>query len=122
MTLEFKPQNLPWPSGVTDSLNAVIGNFNETTDALNARQRRAYTEIDICDGEFVNNFMEMAHRLHTAIMAVPLEDDEDREEIFETARAVLEDEVGNFVHGNMSYDLKFDESGFNLDWWEASTC
>lgn len=84
--------------------------------------RRAFAEIEACDAEYVRNFEEMANRLHDAIMALQLEEDEDREEIFDAVRDTLTDELYNFVYGNMTFNLTFCEGGVNLDWWEASTC
>lgn len=122
MTLKFNTKYLNGPSGLADALNLLTGDFNDTTDALNARQRKAFAEIDACDKEFVNNFTDMANRLHAAIMALKLDDSEDREEIFGSVHDTLNDEIHNFVHGNMTFDLTFCEDGVNLDWWEASTC
>lgn len=122
MTLKFESKNLNGPSGLSDTLNLLIGDFNEKTDELNALQRRAFAEIEACDGVYVRNFEEMANRLHDAIMALQLEEDEDREEIFDAVRDTLTGELCNFVYGNMTFNLTFCEGGVNLDWWEASTC
>ena len=129
MTLKFESKNLNGPSGLADKLNPLIGDFNEKTDVLNSRHRRAFaeieacdSEIEACDGEYVRNFEEMANRLHDAIMALQLEEDEDREEIFDAVRDTLTDELHNFVYGNMTFNLTFCEGGADLDWWEASTC
>ena len=94
----------------------------EKRTVLSVRHRRAFAEIEARDGEYVRNFEEMANRLHDAIMALQLEEDEDREEIFDAVRDTLTDELYNFVYGNMTFNLTFCEGGVNLDWWEASTC
>ena len=122
MTLKFESKNLNGPSGLADKLNLLIGDFNDKTGELNSRHRRAFAEIEACDSEYVRNFEEMANRLHDAIMALQLEEDEDREEIFDAVRDTLTDELYDFVYGNMTFNLTFCEGDVNLDWWEASTC
>ena len=116
MSLKFESKNLNGPSGLADKLNLLIGDFNDKTGELNSRHRRAR------DAEYVRNFEEMANRLHDAIMALQLEEDEDREEIFDAVRDTLTDELYDFVYGDMTFNLTFCEGGVNLDWWEASTC
>ena len=56
------------------------------------------------------------------MLAAPLGEDEDREELFESVRDTLNDELWGFQHGAMTFELQFDEDGVNLDWWEASSC
>ena len=129
MSLKFESKNLNGPSGLADKLNLLIGDFNDKTGELNSRHRRAFAEIEACDGEieacdseYVRNFEEMANRLHDAIMSLQLEEDEDREEIFDAVCVTLTGELYDFVYGNMTFNLTFCEGGVNLDWWEASTC
>ncbi len=70
----------------------------------------------------MKKFTDLAVELHAAVLAAPLGEDEDREELFESVRDTLNDELWNFQHGAMTFELQFDEDGVNLDWWEASSC
>lgn len=120
MTLKFNPEYLT--PELAQTLNAKIGTFNDDVSKLNAVQAEAYRAIDQADTEFVKKFTDLAVELHAAVLAAPLGEDEDREELFESVRDTLNDELWNFQHGAMTFELQFDEDGVNLDWWEASSC
>lgn len=120
MTLKFDPKYLT--PELARTLNAKIGTFNDDVKKLNAVQAEAYRAIDEADYEFLKKFTDLAGELHAAVLAAPLGEDEDREELFESVRDTLNDELWEFQHGTMTFELQFDEDGVNLDWWEASSC
>ena len=120
MTLKFNPEYLT--PELAQTLNAKIGTFNDDVTKLNAVQAEAYRAIDKTDAEFVTKFTNLAVELRDAVLAAPLGEDEDREELFDAVRDTLNEELWEFQHGAVTFDLQFDEDGVNLDWWEASSC
>lgn len=124
MTLKFDTEYLPEyaDAGLIDALNAKIGTFNEDVGKLNATQSDAYNAINSCDSEFTTKFTALAEELHAAVLAAPLAEGDDREELFAHVHDYLIDELWNFQHGAMTFEFQFDSDGVNLDWWEASSC
>ena len=123
MTLKFNPGNLPdFASNLADALNAKIGDFNNEVTALDDAQRVAYETLEKADSEFVAKFTALAEKMHAYVSAIPLEEDDDRDELFEAVHEQLNDVLWGFQHGAMTFEFQFDEDGVNLDWWESSSC
>ena len=124
MTLKFNPKFMPEYADAVliDALTSKIGTFNDDADKLDAAMADAYRVLRACAGDFATKFTTLAEELHAAVLAAPLGEDDDREELFACVRDTLNDELWNFQHGAMTFELQFDEDGVNLDFWEASSC
>ena len=124
MTLKFNPKFMPEYADAVliDALNSKIGTFNDDADKLDAAMADAYRVLRARAGDFATKFTTLAEELHAAVLAAPLGEDDDREELFACVRDTLNDELWDFQHGTMTFALQFDEDGVNLDFWEASSC